>query len=72
MTKTIIISGRVVTLYRVHGFAFPSWTSDPVEAENITERRIQEWTAIKCSGSKDVKSTLAELEIVEPVVEVAE
>ncbi len=63
--KLIIINGRVVTLYRVRGFVFPSWCSDPIEAERITERRVQEWTAIKSSGSRDVKSTLAELEVTE-------
>lgn len=65
MTKTIIVNGHTVTMYRVTGFAFSSWCSDETEAERITERRVQEWTAIKGSGSRDVKSTLAELEVME-------
>ncbi len=61
--KLIIINGHTVIMYRVRGFVFPSWCSDETEAERITERRVKEWTAIKSSGSRDVKSTLAELEV---------
>lgn len=62
-SKTVVIHGRLVTLYRVRGFVWASWTSNMVEVDEIEQRRMAEWTAIKCSGGKDVKMTLKELEV---------
>ncbi len=62
-SKTVIIHGRPVTLYRVRGFVWASWTSSSVEVEVIEGRRAREWSAIRQSGSEDVKRTLGEMEV---------
>ena len=62
-SKTVIIHGRLVTLYRVRGFVWASWTSSSVEVDEIEQRRAREWTAIRQSGSEDVKRVLGEMEV---------
>ena len=63
MTKTIIINGKVVTLYRVRGFVYQSWCSDQTEVERIEERRAREFQALRVSGSRDVRRVLGEFEL---------
>ena len=63
MTKSIVVDGKVVVLYRVRGFAFQSWCSDQDQVNVIEERRAMEWTALRVSGSKDVRKTLGEFEL---------
>lgn len=65
MTKTIIINGKIVVLYRVRGFVYQSWCSDPDQVDEIEDRRAKEWTALRVSGSADVRRTLGEFEVTE-------
>ncbi len=62
-SKQVIINGHTVTLHRVRGFVWQSWTSSVAEVEEIEERRAREWSAIRQSGSADVKRTLGEMEV---------
>ncbi len=63
MTKTITVNGKQITLYRVRGFVWQSWTSDPCEVDEIENRRVREFTALRRSGSEDVRRTLGEMEV---------
>lgn len=65
MTKTIIVNGREVILYRVRGFVYQSWCSDQEQVDAIEDRRAKEWTALRVSGSADVRRTLGEFEVTE-------
>ncbi len=62
-SKTVVIHGKPMTLYRVRGFVWASWTSTWTEVDVIEERRAREWSAIRQSGSEDVKRTLGEMEV---------
>lgn len=61
-SKQIVVNGHTITLYRVRGFVWASWTSSVSEVEEIEERRAREWSAIRQSGSEDVRRTLGEME----------
>ena len=54
-------NGPTIELTRVRS-CVNGWVSSPSLALLIDRRRRQEWIDIQASGSKDVRSTLGELE----------